>query len=358
MLKYIVVLLFSLFLISNSQTSNEPLKIGYSESPPFIFQNEKGELDGISIWLWQRIADDLEINYQMQPLALDQIISGLENGGIDMRINPLTITAERSQVMDFSQPFYTSYSTIVIKQSSSWQKGLLFISSFFSVNFFKTVGALFLVILIFGFLVWAFEKRKNPDHFETGLKGIWSGIWWSAVTMTTVGYGDKSPQTLGGRIVGLIWMFTAIIIISGFTASIASSLTVNQLSWSNNRIEDFKEKSIASVENSATSAWLDKHFYKKKQDYTNVQQCLEALQVNKVSGVAYDDPILKYLIKNQDNYIDLEILPIKYNAQYYAMGFTFSFNNELRRKISKKIIQISEESDWNLLLTEYNLSEL
>ncbi|MGO2102628.1 MAG: ion channel [Psychroflexus halocasei] len=44
--------------------------------------------------------------------------------------------------------------------------------------------------------------------------------------MTTVGYGDKSPLSLGGRIVGLIWMFMAVIILSSLTAGIASALTV------------------------------------------------------------------------------------------------------------------------------------
>ena len=103
---------------------------------------------------------------------------------------------------------------------------------------------------------------------------------------------------------------------------------------------------------------MDKHFYKKKQDYSDVEKCLNALQNNIVNGVAYDDPILKYFIKNHSDFSDLEILPIKYNAQYYALGFTFSLDKDLRRKISKKIIEISEESDWNLLLAEYNLSEL
>ena len=47
--------------------------------------------------------------------------------------------------------------------------------------------------------------------------------------MTTVGYGDKAPVTVMGRLIGLIWMFAAIIIISSFTAAIAASLTVSEL---------------------------------------------------------------------------------------------------------------------------------
>jgi len=49
------------------------------------------------------------------------------------------------------------------------------------------------------------------------------------VTMTTVGYGDKSPKTLGGRMVALVWMIFSIIFIASFTANITTSLTLSEL---------------------------------------------------------------------------------------------------------------------------------
>lgn len=84
--------------------------------------------------------------------------------------------------------------------------------------------------------------------------------------MTTVGYGDKSLRSTGGRIVSLIWMFTAIIIISGFTAGIASSLTVSNISDSNSNMRDFKDKNLVTLENSATSEWLKNNFYTSKKE--------------------------------------------------------------------------------------------
>jgi len=56
--------------------------------------------------------------------------------------------------------------------------------------------------------------------------------------MTTVGYGDKAPVTLAGRVVGLLWMPASIILISGFTAAIASALTVGQLDHSISGLDD------------------------------------------------------------------------------------------------------------------------
>lgn len=57
--------------------------------------------------------------------------------------------------------------------------------------------------LLFGTLgVMVFEKGHNPG-FET----LGDGLWWCVVTLTTVGYGDISPQTAGGKVVAAIIMF-------------------------------------------------------------------------------------------------------------------------------------------------------
>lgn len=49
-------------------------------------------------------------------------------------------------------------------------------------------------------------------------------FWWSIVTLATVGYGDISPVTLGGRIIAIVIMFFGIGILATFSATIASVL--------------------------------------------------------------------------------------------------------------------------------------
>ena len=74
------------------------------------------------------------------------------------------------------------------------------------------------------------QRRANSKQFNVRpLAGITDGLWWSAVTLTTVGYGDKAPKTLIGRVVGIIWMLSAVVLIALFTAQVTSSLTVRSL---------------------------------------------------------------------------------------------------------------------------------
>jgi voltage-gated potassium channel len=57
---------------------------------------------------------------------------------------------------------------------------------------------------------------------ETEFKTLWDGVWWAVVTVTTVGYGDLAPKTVGGRVIGMVLMFVGIAFLSLLTAAIAS----------------------------------------------------------------------------------------------------------------------------------------
>ena len=65
----------------------------------------------------------------------------------------------------------------------------------------------------------------EPDQF-----GKWTdSVWWTIVTMTTVGYGDFAPISFGGRLLAMIIMFFGIILIAVVTGTISSIITTRRI---------------------------------------------------------------------------------------------------------------------------------
>jgi ABC-type amino acid transport substrate-binding protein len=351
--RIVLIISITFFTLTGYAQQTDTLIVGYNPSPPFLIK-ENGILHGPSFWLWQKIAKEHGLPYKLVEMPLDSLLQGLATGTVDLSTSPLTITSERIENMDFTPPYHIAHSAILTENISGSERALEFIGSFLSVNFFRAMGALAFVILVFGFLEWYFERKYNEEEFGNGLQGLWNGFWWSAVTMTTVGYGDKSPKTVGGRIIALIWMFTAIIIISGFTASIASSLTVNQIGSSKYDIQDYKETQLGTIEKSGTDRWLRDNFFPHKTTYSSMNQLIQALNNKEIEAIAYDRPNLQNVIKN-DSLSAFRLLNVKYNPQFYGFGLNRDLPDELKQQISISVLKHTEGMDWKILLSEYDL---
>ena len=313
---------------------------------------ENQQWTGASVDLWKKISEELQLNYKFKEYKLAELTTALSHSKVDLSINPLTVTSDRIEQFNFTQPFYISNLTVATQKNS---KNFIpaFLKNFFSPDFFKALLGLLLLILIFGVIIWLAEKKKNPNMFAKGWKGIGDGFWWSAVTMTTVGYGDKAPVTKLGRIFGFIWMFTAIIVISGFTASIASSLTVNQINTSIENVNDLRNISAGTVKGSSTENYLNEKsiIY---QSYPDLNAAIQALHEGNITALVYDDAILKYSIAKQNLQNDLEVLPLKFNKQYYS--FALPYNMELHYPINSKLMEIIESPYWHNILSRYQVN--
>ncbi|MEM9261563.1 MAG: ion channel, partial [Bacteroidota bacterium] len=245
------------FTLLRGNKVDSVLRVGLTTEPPFVIGERGGHYTGLSVDLWEQIAEEAGIRYTYTAYS-DHLglIRALDYGEISLSINPIHVNEIRLKMLTASQPFYVSSIGVATTRVDKSQVAL-FISNFFSVEFLRIILLLILIIFIFGTILWAAERKHNTQQFRSGLIGLFDGLWWSAVTMTTVGYGDKAPKTRLGRVIAMIWMFTAIIIISGFTASIASTLTVKSLSRNIEDVEDLRESDqVGSVYASSSEEFL------------------------------------------------------------------------------------------------------
>lgn len=352
---FLVILFMSSSIVAYAQIPKDTLLVGYTMAPPFIVENN-GNLQGINIWLWDKVADELNQPYVLKNMEFAEMLDALRSGTIDLSINPLTITSDRSTDMEFTHSYYASNATIAVAETSSLEKLTGFVKGFLNRNFLRGFIVLILIIIVFGLAGWYFERHRNPQ-FRRSFKGIWDGLWWSMVTLTTVGYGDKSPKSVRGKVTALILMFTGLLFISGLTASIASSLTVDRLNATDISFEAYKKKAVGSLQNTGSASFLKENFFRDIHLYDGVIPGLHELRDQKIDAFIYDEPIMKYRMMQDSTLTDIEILPLKFDIQFYAFGLPKD-RDSLEQVISQKILEITETESWQVLLNEYDLSEL
>lgn len=335
---------FLLFLLISApllRAQEQPLVIGTREAPPFALKGSDGNWEGLSIDLWRTIADELSLEYEFREIELNEMTRAVANGEIDAAVAALTITAAREKQLDFSHPFYTAGLGIATPAAQGEINWFAAARSLVSPAFLQVILALGLVLLAAGLGIWFFERKRNPDQFGgSAAEGLGSGFWWSAVTMTTVGYGDKAPVTLGGRIVGLIWMFVSVIIISSFTAAITSSLTVSSLEPSIRGAEDLPGKTVAVLEGSTSEKYLQ-GIGVQTSPFPSIRQAIEAVRNKTVDAAVHDRPILKYYANEVAN---VDVLVPTFRRQDY--GIALPFDSELRNPVNVILLEQIRSPWW------------
>ncbi len=69
--------------------------------------------------------------------------------------------------------------------------------------------------------IYYFENRVQPEAFAS----VFHSLWWAVITLTTVGYGDMVPVTIGGRIFTFLILIIGIGFVAVPTGLISSALT-------------------------------------------------------------------------------------------------------------------------------------
>ena len=329
----------------SSATEQNILRVATRETPPFSFKNKDGVWKGISIKLWEDIANEEGYHYTLEEATLTELLKGMQENKFDVGVGGITITSDREKIVNFSQPFISSSMGIAYMENKSpWRQVL---GNFLSFTFLKILLLLVAILLLAGFGVWLFERKKNEEFGGKIHTGLGSAFWWSAVTMTTVGYGDKSPRTVGGRIIALLWMFTSIIILTSFTATIVSSLTVASAK-EEVTITSMKYKRVGVIPGSIANDILKK-FNIEPIYFKTCEEMVKKLEKGSIDYVFYDLPILRYYGTNYGPNFKIEALK-QYRQDY---GLVTQSNSPLLEPINIQLLRLIHTPMWRQIITHY-----
>ncbi len=107
-------------------------------------------------------------------------------------------------------------------------------------SFMATLYLLVLAIMVSSTSIYVFEQDYQPDHFGS----IPQSMWWSFITLTTVGYGDVVPVTIAGRIVAGFTALMGVCVVALLTGIVATGFA-NQMATKRNRMETEIRRALA-----------------------------------------------------------------------------------------------------------------
>ncbi|MBN2824150.1 MAG: transporter substrate-binding domain-containing protein [Campylobacterales bacterium] len=338
-------LMVVMLLCKYTFAQNKVLHVAIKPIAPFVMESN-ASVEGFSIELWKEIADDLNISYKfVMKQSVEALIESVKSGESDLAIAAVSINAQRSQYVNFSHQYFRSGLQIAIKKEKS---GLALLYEgikkvIFSHTFLYAMVLLTIMLIIVSHIVWIEERGKNEQFSSSYLAGIFDAIYWSFITMTTVGYGDKVTKTKLGKVTTIIWVMVGYFLFAYFTASVTTASTVTKLQGSIRKLSDLEGKKVAVVKGSTSEAFmLHQNIYTLAAD--TLEDACELLENDRVEAIVYDAPSLQYIIKNKPNLVVVDNI---FKEEYY--GIVFPKKSPYKEQIDMTLLQIMESYRYKQL---------
>jgi polar amino acid transport system substrate-binding protein len=346
MTRLAVVLFLLMPAAGLAQAPTETLRVATRVVKPFVFE-DGGQLTGFSIELWQEISSELHVKseFLVKPTVQD-LLDSVKSKEATLGIAAISITAERERELDLSQPMFDAGLQILTPANGTRRLRLAaIVAGVLSSTALPILAMVVVIIVIIAHLVWFFERRHpagllaHPSYYP----GILEACWWAASTLAT--QADQMPRTALARMTAVIWMFASVVFIAYFTASVTSSLTLQQLRGDINGPEDLPGKRVASVQGSTSVEYLKQH-HVDVTEFPKVEDTFEALQRGQVDVVVYDAPVLLYYASHEGNG---KVQPVGSIFRKENYGVVFPPESRYRKPVNEALLKIKEAGIYDRL---------
>jgi ABC-type proline/glycine betaine transport system substrate-binding protein len=322
------------------------IRVAARTAPPFV-TFEDGTYAGFTMELLDLVAEEIGAEVEVYGVTSNaKLIDDVVRGEADVGASALAVTFQRERLIDFSQPYFDSGLEILVPTDNGGILGgrlSAVARTLFSRDLLIIVVSLIVVLVVAAHIVWLAERRTNPEFPQSYRAGIWEAFWWAAVTATTVGYGDKTPKGVAGRIFGLVWMFVGLFLLAYFTAGIASAFTIDELEGRISGPADLRGREVGVVADSLADEYLRAQGI-PATEYVTGDEAYEALLNGSLDAVVHDAAILEHFV-TENTEGGAEIAGLLFAER--GIGFALGPDSELTEALNRGLISVIESGEYD-----------
>ncbi|XP_052791388.1 glutamate receptor-like isoform X2 [Mya arenaria] len=294
------------------------------------------------------------------------IIGELTRDEVDLAIAPLTINSQRERVVDFTKPFMSLGISIMIKKTAVKKASVFSFMDPLSYEIWMCILFAYIGVSVVLFLVSRFSPTEW--HVEEGTIisndfTISNSLWYSLGAFMQQGC-DISPRSISGRIVGSVWWFFTLIIISSYTANLAAFLTVERMLTPIESAEDLAKQT--KIQYGVRESGSTKDFFKNSKFpvYERMWAYMQSASPS-VFCKTNDDALARvrkgnyayFIESNTNDYINMrepcDTMKVGPNLDSKGYGIATPIGSDLRDTLTLAVLKLRESGDLEEMQKEW-----
>lgn len=337
---------------STAQAETAKLLVATRIVPPMVVE-KNGKLSGFSIELWNSIGKRLnrETEYVVLP-DVSELLDAVGRGRADLAIAAISITSEREDKFDFSQPIMNSGLQVLVRGNAvNVEANPLreLMQLFFSRTLLVWLGIALLLILVPAHLMFLVERTHHSGIIPTKkyFPGIFHAMFWAAGTLAT--QADQMPRHWMARILAVLWMFTGVVFVAFYTAQLTASLTVQQIKGPINGPQDLVGKTVGTTKGSTATSYLNE-LRTEVREFEKVDDLYHALLDQQIDAVVFDSPALLYFTTHDGRGLVRTVGEVFHKEDY---GIVFPTGSPLRKQVNEALLGFREDDTYQRIYEEW-----
>ncbi|WP_209509554.1 MULTISPECIES: transporter substrate-binding domain-containing protein [unclassified Ruegeria] len=336
---------------SQAQERSGPVPVAAALCPPFVI-GEADKLDGLAIFLWDRVARELALDYDITLMNFGDMIDSVAAGQSAVGISCLSITPEREERVDFSHSFFETHKAIGVKKPS-------YLSSIRQFLLSPRILTAIIIVLgaaaLVGGVFYLLEHKINAKLYAMKTRGgkvmeaLVIGLLF--VTRGPIRYYEFKTPT--ARILSAVLAVGSTIMVASITAILASAFTLEQIRSEIRSPEDLAKVRVATLADSTSAEYLQRSGIAARS-FATLSEVVTSLDADRVDAVVMDAPALKYEIlrgREQGRFQNLEVLPYEFEEQNYA--FALQDESEYVEVLNRALLSVRKSPAWDTEVLRY-----